>query len=156
MIAPTGSTAPTTAEPSEQAARLADALRRELGWARLEPNAEPLWQLVHSEVEELLIGRWRDGELCGPRPTDAFYVRCGLGETMTQDDVLAGRLVVVVGVAIERPAEFVELAIEQTVCAGRLPRPRMAPDQAVASAGLDAPLAAGTVRTQFRPDAFAS
>jgi Bacteriophage tail sheath protein len=101
-------------------------LQRELAWAVLEPNAEPLWQQVRIEAEELLMGHWRTGELLGARPEEAFFVRCGLGETMTEDDVLRGHLILRVGLAVVAPAEFVEIEIELTVGsrrAGRLPAP---------------------------------
>ena len=101
--------------PTSVAERIRLQLQRELSWAAFEPNAEPLWQRVRIEAEELLIGHWRDGELQGSKLEEAFFVRCGPGDTMTQEDVLAGRLVVVVGLAVERPAEFVEIEVEETV-----------------------------------------
>jgi Bacteriophage tail sheath protein len=59
-----------------------------------------------------LTARWRDEALAGATPEQAFFVRCDRS-TMTQDDIDAGRLVCVVGVAPVRPAELVVLRIGQ-------------------------------------------
>ena len=48
-------------------------------------------------------------------PEDAFAVQVGLGETMTQDDVLNGIMRITVLVAITRPAEFIEITFQQQV-----------------------------------------
>jgi Bacteriophage tail sheath protein len=50
--------------------------------------------------------------LFGRKPADAFFVRCD-ETTMTPDDILNGRLICLIGVAIVRPAEFVIFRIEQ-------------------------------------------
>jgi phage tail sheath protein FI len=60
-------------------------------------------------IENYLADKWRDGALAGATPKDAFFVKCGLGTTMTAQDVLAGRLNVELGMAAVRPAEFVVL-----------------------------------------------
>ena len=46
-------------------------------------------------------------------PDDAFSVHCGLGDTMTAQDLLDGILRVTVLVAISRPAEFIEMSSQQ-------------------------------------------
>ncbi|MGB0788732.1 MAG: phage tail sheath family protein, partial [Marinirhabdus sp.] len=51
----------------------------------------------------------RAGALAGAKPNDAFYVRVGLGETMTADDINNGIMNVEVGMAVVRPAEFIVL-----------------------------------------------
>lgn len=81
-------------------------------WAVFEPNGEPLWAGVRQTVAEFLLAEWRAGHLMGRKPEDAYFVRCDR-TTMTQDDVDHGRLVVLVGVAPVRPAEFVILRIGQ-------------------------------------------
>ena len=48
--------------------------------------------------------------LCGLGPlADGQYVKIGLGETMTPQDVLEGRMIVEIGMAVVRPAEFIVL-----------------------------------------------
>ena len=83
-----------------------------LQWVVFEPNDESLWTKVREQVEDFLQTLWRDGRLVGTRPEEAFFVRCDR-TTMTQDDLDNGRLVVLVGIAPVRPAEFVIIRIGQ-------------------------------------------
>jgi phage tail sheath protein FI len=82
-------------------------------WAVSEPNDAALWTGVRASVEEFLLGLWKDGALTGAKPKDAFFVRTGLGETMTGQDVAEGRLIVTIGFAPLKPAEFTILTITQ-------------------------------------------
>jgi phage tail sheath protein FI len=66
-------------------------------------------------VSTFLHGLWKQGALQGVTPEDAFAVQCGLGTTMTPEDVRDGRLVVDVRVALLHPAEFIELTFRQGV-----------------------------------------
>lgn len=72
-----------------------------------EPNDANTWVNVRAMVENFLTLQWRAGALQGAKPDQAFFVRVGLGQTMTQDDILNGRLIVEVGMAVVRPAEFI-------------------------------------------------
>jgi phage tail sheath protein FI len=74
-----------------------------------DPNDRNTWNRVRTLISNFLTNLWRDGGLVGATPDQAFFVRVGLGETMTEDDILNGRLVVAVGLAASRPAEFIEL-----------------------------------------------
>jgi phage tail sheath protein FI len=74
-----------------------------------EPNDKNTWVKVKSMIVSFLTKEWRQGALAGATPDDAFYVNVGLGETMTTDDVLNGRLIVEIGLAVVRPAEFIVL-----------------------------------------------
>lgn len=78
-----------------------------------EPNVANTWVTARSMIENFLTGVWRRGGLAGVKPDDAFAVRCGLGETMTQQDILAGTLRVTLLVALTRPAEFTAITFEQ-------------------------------------------
>jgi hypothetical protein len=75
-----------------------------------EPNGPALWARVNSETTEFLSGLFRRGELKGDRPSQAYFVKCGV-DTMTQSDVDNGDLNLVVGFAPLKPAEFVFIAI---------------------------------------------
>ena len=77
-----------------------------------EPNDEPLWEASRRAIENFLTRLWRQGALQGTRPEQAFFVRCGLGETMTEDDIDNGRMIVNVGFAPLQPAEFIVQNIE--------------------------------------------
>jgi phage tail sheath protein FI len=60
-------------------------------------------------IDNFLILQWRAGALQGAKPEDAFFVKVGLGETMTSLDILEGRMNVEIGMAVVRPAEFIIL-----------------------------------------------
>ncbi len=81
-------------------------------WVVFEPNDPDTWSRVVGSVSAFLMTQWRSGALFGRKPEDAFYVRCD-ESTMTADDILNGRLVCNIGVAIVRPAEFLIFRIEQ-------------------------------------------
>ncbi len=74
-----------------------------------EPNDANTWVKVGGMIENFLVNQWRAGALVGAKPEDAFYVRVGLGTTMTAQDVLEGRMNVEIGMAVVRPAEFIVL-----------------------------------------------
>lgn len=74
-----------------------------------EPNDANTWVRVRAMIENFLTIQWRQGALAGATPQRAFYVKVGLGETMTAQDILEGRMVVEVGLAVVRPAEFIIL-----------------------------------------------
>ena len=78
-------------------------------WAVFEPNSAPLWVKVKGMVDNYLIQKWREGALAGAVPEEAFFVKIGLGQTMTAQDILEGRLIVEIGMAVVRPAEFIIL-----------------------------------------------
>jgi phage tail sheath protein FI len=81
-------------------------------WAVFEPNNERLWANVKRMVEDFLLVMWRDGALLGDKPEQAYFVRCDR-TTMTQNDLDNGRLIVLVGVAPVKPAEFVIFRVGQ-------------------------------------------
>lgn len=74
-----------------------------------EPNDINTWVKVKAMIENFLVLQWRAGALQGVTPEKAFYVRVGLNETMTAIDILEGRMIVEIGMAVVRPAEFIIL-----------------------------------------------
>lgn len=105
--------ATTTAEPRHRylpVRRLVDHVARSvgagLGAAALETNDAALWGRVRGAVEDFLYELWRQGALQGTKPEEAYFVRCGRGQTMTDRDLAEGRLVVQWGLAPLKPAEF--------------------------------------------------
>ncbi|MBS1614777.1 MAG: phage tail sheath subtilisin-like domain-containing protein [Bacteroidetes bacterium] len=74
-----------------------------------EPNDANTWVKVQGMIENFLTTLWRQGALQGAKPEHAFYVAVGLGKTMTALDILEGRMIVEIGMAVVRPAEFIIL-----------------------------------------------
>jgi phage tail sheath protein FI len=74
-----------------------------------EPNDANTWIRVRAMIENFLILQWRAGALAGAKPDQAFYVRVGLGQTMTAEDILNGYMIIEIGMAVVRPAEFIIL-----------------------------------------------
>ena len=86
-----------------------ESARKASTFAVFEPNDATTWLKVKGMLDSFLFGLWERGALQGATPEAAYYVNVGLGRTMTQQDVLEGRLIVEIGVAAVRPAEFVVL-----------------------------------------------
>jgi hypothetical protein len=78
-----------------------------------EPNDKNTWTGVIAMISSFLNGIWKDGGLRGTAAADAFSVSCGLGSTMTPEDILNGLMNVAVKVAIVHPAEFIVLNFSQ-------------------------------------------
>jgi phage tail sheath protein FI len=74
-----------------------------------EPNDANTWVKVRGMLENYLTVLWRQGALAGAKPEHAFFVKCGLGQTMTAQDILEGKLIIEIGMAAVRPAEFIIL-----------------------------------------------
>ncbi|MGE7778143.1 phage tail sheath C-terminal domain-containing protein [Chitinophaga sp. NPDC101104] len=74
-----------------------------------ENNDANTWVRIRAMIENFLTLQWRQGALAGATTKQAFYVKVGLGETMTAQDILEGRLIVEIGMAAVRPAEFIVL-----------------------------------------------
>ena len=83
------------------------SIYRSTQWVVFEPNDERLWARVKQTVTLFLRTQWREGALMGAKEEEAFVVSVGRGLTMTEDDILNGRLIIEVGIAPVRPAEFV-------------------------------------------------
>lgn len=81
-------------------------------WVVFEPNDEKLWARVKQTISQFLVGVWKDRALMGTTQDEAFFVKCDR-TTMTQDDIDNGRLIILVGVAPVKPAEFVIFRIAQ-------------------------------------------
>jgi len=77
-----------------------------------EPNDDRLWARVVDTIRLFLRGQWRLGALFGKTEQEAFFITCDR-TTMSQDDILNGRLICEIGIAPVRPAEFVIFRIFQ-------------------------------------------
>lgn len=86
-----------------------ESVKKSTYWAVFEPNDANTWVKVRGMIESYLTQKWREGALAGSTTKDAFFVRCGLGTTMSSQDILEGRMYVEIGMAVVRPAEFIIL-----------------------------------------------
>lgn len=76
-------------------------------------NDGKTWSTVVSAVSNFLQGLWSQGGLMGAKSSDAYTVACGLGSTMTAQDILEGYMIVQVQLQLIRPAEFIVLTFKQ-------------------------------------------
>jgi phage tail sheath protein FI len=81
-------------------------------WAVFEANGFPLWANIRRVIEDFLVHEFRSGALLGTKPEEAYFVKCDR-TTITQEDLDNGRLIVLIGVAPLKPAEFVIFRIGQ-------------------------------------------
>ena len=84
-----------------------ESVKRGCAQFKFESNDANTWTKVQVMIENYLIHLWRDGGLAGAKPEDAFFVKVGLGKTMTAQDVLEGRMNIEIGLSAMRPAEFI-------------------------------------------------
>ena len=84
-----------------------ESTKKATAFAVFEPNDATTWLKVKAMIDSYLYGLWQQGALAGATAEMAYYVNVGLGKTMTSQDVLEGRLIVDIGVAAVRPAEFI-------------------------------------------------
>ena len=81
-------------------------------WVVFEPNDQALWQRVKRTITGFLTRVWRDGALFGTTPEEAFYVKCD-AENNPPETRDVGQLIVEIGIAPVKPAEFVIFRISQ-------------------------------------------
>ena len=81
------------------------------------PNDKNTWEAVISMIANFLKNIRKEGGLHGAKESDAFAVACGLGSTMTEEDILDGIMRISIKVAVGRPAEFITLTFEQQMTA---------------------------------------
>lgn len=81
-------------------------------WAVFEPNTRQLWKKIERTITAFLLRLWRDGALFGDTPEEAFYIRCD-DELNPPESIDAGYVIIEIGVAPAKPAEFVVFRISQ-------------------------------------------
>ncbi|MFJ9183113.1 phage tail sheath family protein [Streptomyces anulatus] len=89
-------------------------LRKMLDCAIFESNSQPTWEKLRTAADNYLNDLWRKGGLMGNHAAEAYSVQIGLGTTMTDEDIKSGKLVLEVGLAAVRPAEFITLTLTGT------------------------------------------
>ena len=86
-----------------------ESVKKATEFVVFEPNDKNTWVRMKGMINNFLTDLWRAGALAGAKPDSAFFVNVGLGETMTAQDILEGRMIVEIGMAAVRPAEFIIL-----------------------------------------------
>ncbi len=86
-----------------------ESVKRALFRFVFEPNNPNTWISVRASIEAFLETQWRAGALLGNTPNDAYFVRVGVPDTFSEAEMLDGYMVVEIGMAVVRPAEFIVL-----------------------------------------------
>lgn len=90
-----------------------ESIKKACEFVVFEPNDKNTWLRVKALASNFLTDLWKQGALAGAKPEQAFFVQVGLGETMTAQDILEGKMIVRIGMAAVRPAEFIILQFVQ-------------------------------------------
>ncbi|OCA54332.1 phage tail sheath family protein [Photorhabdus namnaonensis] len=90
-------------------------IKNAMSFAMFEPNSQPTWKAVQHAIDNYLYALWQQGGLMGNKAEQAYFVQIGKGVTMTDDDIKQGKMIVKVGMAAVRPAEFIILQFTQNI-----------------------------------------
>ncbi|CNH72714.1 phage tail sheath family protein [Yersinia pekkanenii] len=90
-------------------------IKRAMSFAVFEPNSQPTWERVRAAISNYLYALWRQGALAGNSEEEAYFVQIGLGVTMTADQINEGKMIIKIGMAAVRPAEFIILQFTQDI-----------------------------------------
>lgn len=93
---------------------LEQSIKKGTAWVTFEPNNAVTWVKVKAQTENFLTQTWEGGMLMGTSAKEAFFVHCDQ-TTMSQNDLDNGRLNILIGLAVTKPAEFMILRITQTI-----------------------------------------
>lgn len=89
-----------------------ESIREGTQWVVYEPNDHYLWSRVARDISAFLRNIWRKGALFGDTPEEAFYVKCD-EELNPPEQRDKGELIVEIGMAPVKPAEFIIFRISQ-------------------------------------------
>ncbi|MCC8465578.1 MULTISPECIES: phage tail sheath family protein [Photorhabdus] len=90
-------------------------IKNAMSFAVFEPNSQPTWEAVRRAIDNYLYSLWQQGGLVGNKADQAYFVQIGKNITMTDDEIKQGKMIVKVGMAAVRPAEFIILQFTQSV-----------------------------------------
>lgn len=90
-------------------------IQKSLNKLLFEPNCQPTWQRVKAAIDNYLYRLWQQGALMGNKEDEAWFVQIGKDITMTEDDISQGKMIVKIGLAASRPAEFILLQFTQNI-----------------------------------------
>lgn len=90
-------------------------IKKSLNALIFEPNSSFTWLRVKAALNNYLYGLWKKGALAGSKEEEAWFVEVGKDSTMTDADISQGKLIVRIGMAAVRPAEFIILQFSQDI-----------------------------------------
>jgi len=91
---------------------LKDSIDKGTQWVVFEPNTPELWAKIRRNISAFLTLEWRKGALFGTTSQEAFYVKCDAENNPPALRDL-GQVVIEIGVAAVKPAEFVVFRLSQ-------------------------------------------
>lgn len=91
---------------------LRDSIDRGTQWTVFEPNDAELWAKIRRNINAYLTNVWRSGALFGASPQEAFFVKCDAENNPPEVRDL-GQVIIEIGVAPVKPAEFVIFRLSQ-------------------------------------------
>jgi len=81
-------------------------------WVEFENNDERLWGRIVRSITGFLLTVWNEGGLKGSTPDEAFFVKCD-AETNPPENIERGILTARIGLALQKPAEFIVFEFSQ-------------------------------------------
>ncbi|OTA18523.1 phage tail sheath protein [Xenorhabdus vietnamensis] len=90
-------------------------IRQALRAVLFETNNQPTWMRAKAAVDQYLYALWQKNALMGDRPEEAYFIHIGQDITMSDADIKQGKMIMKVGLAAVRPAEFIVLQFTQDV-----------------------------------------
>ena len=94
-----------------------ESIKRGTQWVVFEPNDMDLWARIRRDINAFLTMVWRSGALFGATPSQAFYVKCDEENNPPEARDL-GQVIIEIGIAPVKPAEFVIFRISQWASGG--------------------------------------
>lgn len=76
-----------------------------------EPNNAQTWMKLKGQVWTWLRQQWLAGAFYGTTEEEAFTLSIGLNDTMSVDDISAGKMILRVQLALLAPAEFIDISL---------------------------------------------
>lgn len=98
--------------------QIQESVKKSLALFAFKPNDANTWRATKAMIENFLLAKWRVGAMVGTKPEEAFFVRVGINQTMTQQDIVEGSMIVEMGLSAVRPAEFIVVRLVQKVVVG--------------------------------------
>ena len=81
-------------------------------WIVFENNGPGLWSKIAAQLNSFLLGLFNEGYFSGTSPSQAFFVTVDSSNN-TPSSIEAGQVIIDIGVAPTKPAEFVRFRFTQ-------------------------------------------